>query len=272
VSVERFRQYLVGTTAAGAWRSWADFTDRGWYDLVRAEPPSALVRRARKSAERTFAEMWPGEAPCEKTLANLARSYIDDRLGVEDSLDAWRLAREKVLAELNALGLTATVERTDRAVPIEEHEADLAGLVRLHPPGWDTPVPRSDRDRTQQDYARRMTERHALIPHDGLPSSPREFCGQHAAYVYGGWLDHVRTWLGPDGYPVLTTEPYDHFDPAQVVRALGGVPLVLDVAPGVWHEATTLIMLRWDPDADVLPAINWRYRDVAPGFTERVVA
>jgi hypothetical protein len=75
------------------------------------------------------------------------------------------------------------------------------------------------------------------------------------APVRVGWLDHVRTWLDRWGDPVLTAEPYDHFDPLSVVRDVEGLPLVFDGPhPGLWNDRTALLMWRWDPDAESLPA------------------
>jgi len=175
---------------------------------------------------------------------------------VTDSVKAWRRARPLVLRELADLGLTATIERTDGPVPIEEHEADLAGLVRLRAiDGAEAAAAPPELRPTERAYAERMAERWDLHPHRGLPTSVRGFCGQSAPFERPGWTDHAHTWADSYGDPVLTVEPYTFGDPAAVVRELAELPLLVD-GPyfGVWHDATKLLVLRWDPDAEVLPA------------------
>ena len=173
------------------------------------------------------------------------------RTVVKDSIGAWRKARKHVLSELEALGLAATVERTDGPVALDEHEADLAGLVRFHAPGDDRPsVPVID----DTDYSVQMAEVYRFTPHDGLPTTLRGFCGQFAKYRRLAWMDHAHAWLDHHGTPVLTVEPYQ-FDPAEVVHDLDGLPLCLDgLYPGVWSARTTLLIFRWDRERFLLTA------------------
>lgn len=168
---------------------------------------------------------------------------------VQDSVGAWRKAREHVLGELETLGLAATVMCTDGPVALEEHEADLAGLVWFQ--GSDCPSRGAAED---SDYSERMAQTHGLIAHGGLPTTLRGFCGQFAEYRRPSWMDHACTWLDCHGEPVLSVEPYQ-FDPAEVVTDLDELPLCLDGPyPGIWDDRTTLLMFRWNSEAAVLPA------------------
>jgi hypothetical protein len=239
------------------------------YRLRRTGEPNPVSdeawERARKFAQADIDE-WERHyslPPEERapTVEELTACRLRDLAAtVNDSVQKWRKCRAPVLAELGELGLAATVERTDQAVPVEEHEADLAGLVRLHLPS-DSDSPRGDPPQT--DYEWRMA-RIGLVPCRGLPKSLRGFCGQFTApiekepepsdYVPPNWLDHAHTWINGDGDLVLIAEPYE-FDPLNVVQDLQHLPLTLDGPyPGVWNDGTTQLALLWNPDADVLAA------------------
>lgn len=199
---------------------------------------------------------------------------LTNRAEVEDSLGAWRKAREATLTELAMLGLTATVERTDRSIALGGHEADLAGLVRLHLPLAEPPNPCGWLDATRTAYAERMHHNHGLTRCEGLPRSLRCFCGQTEpamrrrwpgdrvvgplGELLGGteppWMDHTQAWLDVEGLPVLTTEPYQLDNPLAVTRELNDLPLHVEVHPGLWNDHTTLIILRWNCDETPLPA------------------
>lgn len=248
---DELRRYLIRAAVTGEWVVWAEFLD----------------------AARLALDLAP----------------------IGDSTATWRKVRPEVTAALEACGLVATVERTDGPVPVAEHYADLAGLVRVALGGVSPVVPRVGRGAAEEAYRRRMADGYGLTPCDGLPTSLRGFSGQYStahryepasvtawspvrgdyetfthkpdgsatagsvtpilAPVRVGWLDHVRTWLDRYGDPVLTAEPYDHFDPLTVVRDVEGLPLHLDGPhPGVWNDRTALLIWRWDPDAAPLPA------------------
>jgi hypothetical protein len=193
------------------------------------------------------------------------------------TVPTWRAVREVVLAELDALGLTATVHATTRSVPLGEHPVDTAGLVRLHPVDadpwpWDEPQP-------WDDSTTRLAEHLGYRPAPGLPTSLREFCGQatggghrvepDGTIVRPWWLDRPRAWIGPDGLPRLTAECYLRADGIDGLADLitdvhrdtrgEGLPLLLDrpPAPGVRDLAAVLLVFRWDPAVPVLPA-TWR--------------
>lgn len=188
---------------------------------------------------------------------------LTNRVKVTDSVGAWRKARERAITEIAALGLAATVERTDGSAPLGEHPADLSGLVRFHSP-FDphiVAIPREPLCHQLQfhvDYFKRVADTHGLVYHSGLPNTPRGICGQVAdygldAHIEPAWLDHPYTWLDQDNQPVLTAEPYS-FDPAQVVKDLAELPLTVEVHPGLWNTGTTLIKMHWDCEASRLTA------------------
>lgn len=199
------------------------------------------------------------------------------------SVRVWRAARRDVLDDLRVLGLAGWVTRVDATIPLESHEFDLAGLVRIgqlipslvvgEPPtpadppiAW--PAPSLD-DR----YQAQMFEVLGLRAVYGLPSTLRGFVGQcssaqgtHdyrlATYEYRPynprWTDHARAWLDRWGDPVLTCEPYGDLDLMTVVRDVEGLGLWVERHPGLWIQAnpaaTTLLVWRYNPDAEVPPA------------------
>ncbi|PZS15532.1 MAG: hypothetical protein DLM57_12505 [Pseudonocardiales bacterium] len=232
-----FRRYLVELGATGVWTPWAEFVDTTHKYL-------APVRRA------------------------------------DNSLEAWGHVRERVLGELSELGLDAHVVRTDGETPeLGEHEADLAGLVRLYPDrGPWSPEPLSvpssvwySRD-TYARHALRMLGEHGLVLADErIPRRPRSFCGQSALSnheVQADRWDHVHSWVGVGDEPALTVAPYNHAgDPRALMTIVRDyvraeqLPLVAaGPYPGVWHESTTLVVLRYDTAAAPLQAEHavWR--------------
>jgi hypothetical protein len=223
-------------------------------------------------------------------LTWLIRAYdtLPGRRPVTDGTDPvamWRAVRDQVLLSLEELGLAATVSRTDDPLPValEDHLADLAGLVHVH---------RSDGDycyspqlpseillgRTAADrHALRMLADHELVPAGPrLPVRLRSFCGQAGdteSDLLGAsrtWRDHVHAWATLAGEPVLSVEPYTYADdPAQLVRDVArdveanGLPLRVEGPfPGTWADTAVLVLIRHDTDRAVcLPALR-----TAPGI------
>lgn len=337
-----FRRYATSVALSGEWIPWSEFVASCWAHLVRDSPVTAADRRSAAKTlagfDRDAGGLWrptvkaadgrpEGRPADDAELDDVRAEYVrawaegarDRRTSVEDEVGAWRMTRPAVLTELDALGLAATVERTDGPLALADHEADLAGLVRVHRAGGTaTNVTEPHADSTVAAYRARMAERFGLVPADGIPRSLRGFCGQTSptgthtvrpvvvdvkaapgtlgactatwrlsakgvretdcstcgrremrcpgrpvetvrGTVWRGyrpsWMDHTHAWLDRDGDPVLTTEPYAGFDPMDVVRDLEGLPLTAwAVRPGLWNDGTVLVMLRWDPDAEVLPA------------------
>lgn len=199
-------------------------------------------------------------------VEGLVAARLRQRGGEFEPITAWRRVRPSVLAGLAELGLEADVVRTDGVVPLAEHYADLAGLVVVRPK--DRGAVRGqggDRDEAELAYAGRMFEVYGWMPADELPTDLCGFCGQHAPYRRPGYLDHVRAWWDPWGEPVLTAEPYrDALVNGQglaLIKATASLPVTVDVESGLWTSdpgATSLIMFRYDPDAEVLPAVKTR--------------
>lgn len=268
---DRFRRYVVNAAITGEWIPWAEFADRAWFDLVKSAPVSAAtLRQAKAWAQKQYAEwgesyleglcasVTPPWALPEMSAAWLVEMRLEDYAQMDDSISAWRACRELVLNELSALGLTATIERTDESVAIASHEADVAGLVRFHIPGdSEAKAPPEFTGGIRRDYIARMATAHGFVPHGGLPRSIRGFCGQfEQGHSKPAWMDHTMTWIDPHGNPVLTAEPYA-FDPLEVAKDVSVLPLLLEGPySGVWNDSTTLLVMRWDPDSPTLPSEN----------------
>ena len=286
-----FRRYAAGAAVRGTWIPWAEFADRAWRDLSHRRKPHNSPKcdkcqlyawdRRELDAGGLVSSAARAELPAEEiTALDAAWRHVihetetydrEGRRRVGDSLGAWRAGREPALAELGELGLTGTVVRVDDDVPLGEHEADLAGLVRLHPAGSDLQPPSLPawawgRD-TLARYALRMLGEHGLTVCGEIPTDLRGFCGQHTEDPpRPHWTDHAHTW-SEYGAPVLTVEPYSYAeDPQRLVREvqayLSEEDLPLEVAgpyPGVWYEGTTLVILRYDGDRYPLPAECGRY-------------
>lgn len=231
VDVE-LRRYLVELAASGTPVPWTVFVDHCWYELARRRPHDAPPA------------------------------------GWDDVRTAWRVTRRYVFEALDELpGLSCSVWCTGNGTQqLREHPTDQAGLVVVHAGELDgtLPAPRVELPgavgATEEAYRRRMAERHGLIPHPGLPTTLREFLGQHADYRSATWLDHVHGWLDQQGEPVLTAEPYaDAFGEEAALRAvddLHGLPLRIERHAGVWvggEHGTVLLVLR--PGWDSLPAV-----------------
>jgi hypothetical protein len=281
-------------------------TDVWWYqeDAI-ARPPRPLAVKPRvDTAEfrRELVRLAAGGSWVPwSDFVDTARRYLAPTRVVGNTLNAWAVVRERVLAELNGLELAGIVVRTDGEQPeLAEHEADLAGLVRIYPADGDLapePVglPASVwRGRRHCDrHALRMLTQHDLVLADNhIPSRPRAFCGQFAWSDQGigrahaalpDWWDHARGWADSADGPVLTVEPYNYADDPGRLR--GDVaawleheqlPLVADGPyPGVWHDSATLIMLRYDVQRAPLPPEHsvWVPHDyVAPRDTHKPAA
>lgn len=194
---------------------------------------------------------WP--TWCEFT--DVAWRHLTDRPDVHNSAQAWAAAGDQAGRELATLGLHADVWTTQGVtLPPEQHNSAHAGLVRIHN-GTDTDEPTLSTPDCLSAYQLTMATKHHYVPHLGLPRTPRGICGQwewdHPTR-HLGWLDHVSTWLQA-GEPVLTAEPY-HVDPDQAREDIATLPLELTAHDGMWNEATTLLILTPDPDAEPLPA------------------
>lgn len=175
---------------------------------------------------------WSAERPAGETVA------------------AWRAVRARVLGVLAALGLTATVVRTDRSVPLARHDARLAGLVVVHPAGTPADPAHAEPGGVEHACRAHMAAMYGFTPADGLPTDLRGFCGQAARYKRPPWADHARTWLDRAGDPVLSVEAYPGaYDPTAIVDDLDGLPLLVDGPHPGFRNGSTLLLLRGDPHA-----------------------
>lgn len=274
----RFHDHQVGYAAELQSASAAAMATYG-----RIAPATAIaVARQAEQAAATRVPDAPTPAAVDTATRHVGREHDtydeDGRQRVSDSLGAWQLSRAAVLEELDMLGLVGTVVRTDQDVPLGEHEADLAGLVRLHttdgPPEPSLPAWAWRGQGVYARHALQMMAQHRLMPAAGLPTGLRAFCGQYTNNPHHpSWTDHIIAWQDDDGLPVLTVEPYRD-DPAQLADEVRtyvdreGLPLMVNGPhPGIWNEGTVLVILHYD-EAPVLPA----ERRVYDGLVARMVA
>ncbi|GIF71899.1 hypothetical protein [Asanoa siamensis] len=236
--------------------------------------PLSFGQRALLSREVDAATRERVPDPTPPALLDAASRHVareqeydqDGRRRIDDSLGAWRQVRGFVLSQLFELGLTGTVVRTDCDRHLAEHEADLSGLVRLHtadgPPESSLPSWAWHGRDTHAKHALRMMANYGLMPAN-VPTGLRGFCGQHTAKPDSPvWMDHVNGWLDEEELPVLTVEPYGHTDNPLLLAAEiaayieeQALPLVVDEPrPGLWNDSTTLVILRYDPEAPVITA------------------
>jgi hypothetical protein len=249
---------------------------------VRPSTEPSPQRRVDVAAFRRFAvavavaDQWTPWAE----FVDSVHGYLAPQREARDTLAGWRHVRDRVLEELASLGLTGVVVRSDGEQPaIGEHEADIAGLVRVYVDGPQrrpepVPMPASlwhSRDRRNRHALQMLATHNLILADDRIPSRLRAFCGQSALSNHEtppDWQDHVHTWTDNDGDPVLTVEPYYRTeDPtrlvAEITRELadGELPLVVEGPhPGVWSAATVLVLLRYDLQAAPLPAEHWVWR------------
>lgn len=143
-------------------------------------------------------------------------------------------------AERMAAALARYIEDLRAAsAPVERIERAVAALNQ------------AEREAAANDQARRRYGTGDSVSLDSHPYRPR-------------WLDHVHAWRDRDGDAVLTVEPYGDllaaeptdYGLATVVEDVDGLGLVLDggLRPGVWNNSTTLLIWRYDPNAEVPPA------------------
>jgi hypothetical protein len=231
---------IVNQLVSGSWTPWANWLTDAFESL-----PGAHARRTRRGL-----------------------------------LPMWHNVREAVLDLLSELELTATVMRTDSPVPVqlEDHHADMAGLVHVHRHdaefAYAPPIPSHllIGSAKRAVHARAMLTRYDLLPAQMLlPLTLRGFCGQHADdndgttsfWATQPWHDHLRVWTTLYGEPVMTVEPYpcgvDEAELAGAIRAAiarAALPLVVDGPyPGAWADRTSLFFIRHDPTGCALPAV-----------------